>query len=202
MIPLHPISRPLSRPSSRPLLRPSTALALLVALGAAGCGTTTAVGSRVGDAINSIGSIVTPYKVEIVQGNLITKEQTTALQQGMTREQVRFVLGSPLVASTFHADRWDYVFRMERQGVQTQARKMAVFFKGDTLERVEAEAMPGEVEFVASIVSDRKLGAAPSLSASAEQLRAFAQANPAPALPAAVASAPSRTYPPLEGPGR
>jgi outer membrane protein assembly factor BamE len=53
---------------------------------------------------------ITPYKVDVIQGNFVSKEQVEQLRPGMTRDQVKATLGTPLMASLFHADRWDYVF--------------------------------------------------------------------------------------------
>ena len=94
-------------------------------------------------------SVVTPYKIDILQGNVVTREQIQALKTGMPREQVRDILGSPLLASVFHADRWDYVFTLRRQGQEPQRRRVAVFFKGEALDRFEADELPTEAEFVA-----------------------------------------------------
>lgn len=146
---------------------------------------------------------ITPYKVDIVQGNFVSKEQVEALKPGMPRGQVREVLGTPLLASVFHADRWDYVFTFKRQGVAPQERKLTVFFKGDALERFEGDEMPTEAEFVAQLDAGRKNLKTPVLEASEESLKKFAPA-PKPAAPAApVPDAPlPATYPPLEPPSR
>ena len=88
--------------------------------------------------------MITPYKVEVVQGNFISKEQVEALQPGMSREQVRQILGTPLVSSVFHGDRWDYVFTIKRKGVEAQRRQLTVFFKEDRMDRVEGDPMPSE----------------------------------------------------------
>jgi outer membrane protein assembly factor BamE len=156
---------------------------------------------------------ITPYKVDVVQGNFISKEQVEALKPGMTRAQVKDVLGTPLLASIFHADRWDYVFTLKRQGVEPQSLKYTVFFKGDVLERSEGDTMPSESEFIAKLDSRRKLGTVPVLEASEEQLKNAAAKAPstipnarAPAAPstsgAASVGAPSAAYPPLESPLR
>ena len=55
---------------------------------------------------------ITPYRVEVVQGNFSSREQVEALRPGMNRQQVREVLGTPLLTSVFHADRWDFVFTL------------------------------------------------------------------------------------------
>jgi outer membrane protein assembly factor BamE len=154
---------------------------------------------------------ITPYKVDVVQGNFISKEQVEALKPGMTRVQVKDVLGTPLMASVFHADRWDYVFTLKRQGVEPQSLKYTVYFKGDVLERSEGDAMPSEAEFISRLDSRRKLGAVPVLEATEEQLKNAASKGPSKspaASPGAVTSgaaavgAPSAAYPPLEGPSR
>ena len=150
----------------------------------------------------SIGSMVTPYKIDIQQGNVVTREQAQALQPGMSRLQVRDILGSPLLTSVFHADRWDYVFTFKRQGQPPQQRKLVVFFKGEVMERFEGDELPTEAEFVASLDVRRKSDTPPVLQATEEQLKAFqernAKAAPAPTAPAVV---PGTTYPPLETPG-
>ena len=99
----------------------------------------------------SLADAITLYKPEVVQGNFVSKEQVAALQPGMTRLQVRDILGTPLVTSLFHDDRWDYVFTLKRPGVELQTRKLAVFFQGDRFERAEGDEMPTESEFVATL---------------------------------------------------
>ena len=85
---------------------------------------------------------VTPYRIDIQQGNYITQEMVSQLKPGMSREQVRFVLGTPLLADIFHADRWDYVYyRDPRVGAREQ-RRIAVFFSDDKLVRVEGDVKP------------------------------------------------------------
>lgn len=146
-------------------------------------------------ASNRMVSVITPYKIDIVQGNFVSREQAAALKEGMSRLQVRDILGTPLLVSIFHADRWDYVFTFKRQGVEPQARRVTVFFNGDSLTRVEADALPSEAEFVASLDSGRKAGPVPVLEMSEDSLKATAvaaqpAAKPLPPLPA--------SYPPLE----
>ena len=144
---------------------------------------------------------LTPYRSDVVQGNFISSEQVAQLKPGLSRLQVRNLLGTPLVASVFHADRWDYVFSIRRGSGETRMYRYAVFFQGDSLQRFEGDAMPSEAEFIAQLDVRRKLGAVPTLQASQEQLRAAAAAAPpAPAAAPPVAAAPPPTaYPPLEG---
>ena len=142
--------------------------------------------------------LVTPYKVEVVQGNVVTREQAQALQPGMARAQVVDILGTPLLASVFHADRWDYVFTLQRQGQAVQRRRFTVHFQGDVLERFEGDELPTEAEFVSSLDTRRRVEKEPVLQATPEQLEAFRRANPPkpetppPAVPA------NKIYPPLE----
>jgi len=165
----------------------------------ASCSSTTLSGSSV----NPVNWI-TPYKVDVIQGNFVSKEQVSQLQAGMTREQVKALLGTPLMASLFHADRWDYVFTLKRQGVAPQSFKYTLFFKGDQLERFSGDDMPSEAEFIANLSTKRKLGKVPVLEATEEQLKAAEKTSAAPAAdPAADAlpvAAPTGVYPPLESP--
>jgi outer membrane protein assembly factor BamE len=172
-------------------------LAVAAAIMVAGCGS-------FDRASRGIVGAVTPYKVEVVQGNFVSREQVAALKPGMSRQQVRDILGTPLVTDIFHADRWDYVFTLRQQGVLKQERRLAVFFKGETFDRVEGDEMPTEAEFVATLDNKRKDAKVPVLEASEESLKAFTAANKSPApVPEAPAAAPaSASYPPLEAPSR
>ena len=139
---------------------------------------------------------VSPYRFDRVQGNVITREQLAALKAGMPRAVVRDILGTPLLTSVFHADRWDYVFSFRRQGAESQLRRVTLFFKGDTLDRFEADDLPTEAEFVATLKSLPTEGKLPPMEASKESLEKFPATNPAPTAPAT--SRPSTDYPPLE----
>jgi outer membrane protein assembly factor BamE len=82
------------------------------------------------------------YKLDINQGNYITQDQVDKLKQGMTKQQVRTVLGTPLVTSAFRENRWDYVYEFRRQGVTQEHRTFAVFFAEDKLARWEGDELP------------------------------------------------------------
>lgn len=145
---------------------------------------------------------LTPYRPDVVQGNFISSEQVAQLRSGMSRLQVRNLLGTPLVSSLFHGDRWDYVFSLQRRGGEVRLYRYAVFFQGDALTRFEGDAMPSEAEFVAQIDSRRKLGPVPALEATPEQLKAAEAKAPRKAdlpPPAAPVLPPATSYPPLEG---
>ncbi len=138
------------------------------------------------------------YIPEVVQGNFISREQKEFLKPGLSRQQVKEVLGTPLVASVFHDQRWDYVFTIRRQGVKPQSFTLNVWFKGDVLDRVTGDDLPSETEFVTQLVAKKAGLKVPVLEAKEEDLRKFpvpvrkADPAPAPALPL-----PS-SYPPLE----
>ncbi len=145
-----------------------------------------------------VGSMITPYKMEIVQGNVITNEQATMIKPGLSRAQVRDVLGSPLLADPFHAARWDYVFTIRRQGAEPQVRRVIVLFKDDKLESIDTGGpLPAEREFITSIATFRDTSTPPSLALTEEQLKALpVPVKPPP--PEPVPPAPQRSYPPLE----
>lgn len=144
-----------------------------------------------------IAGIVSPYRVDIVQGNVVTSEQLALIKPGMLRAQVRDILGTVLLASVFHADRWDYVFTLKQQGVASQSRKVTIFFNGDVVDHVDAEALPTEAQFVATLKSPSLPGSIPSLEASEESLKKFPPPKPG-VIPPAPTIAPV-DYPPLEG---
>lgn len=169
-------------------------LAAVAAL--AGCSSAPSMGD--------LGNMVTPYRIDIVQGNVVTREQAAALRPGMPREQVRDILGTPLLTSVFHADRWDYVFTFRRQGQETQRRKLAVFFREGVLERVEADELPTESEFVSSLDVKTRLGKPVPLEATEEQLQRFQERNrptQTNASPSEPVGQPPASYPPLEPAG-
>jgi len=147
---------------------------------------------------DSFLGVITPYKVEIVQGNVITKEQAALVKPGMTRSQVRDVLGSPLLADVFHANRWDYVFTIRRQGAEPQNRKVVALFEGDALKTLDTGGeLPAEHDFVASIDTFKTSRNAPPLELTPDEAKAL----PVPAKPAIVEAepiGPTRDYPPLE----
>jgi outer membrane protein assembly factor BamE len=85
---------------------------------------------------------ITPYKMDIQQGNFVSQEMVAQLKPGMTREQVRFILGTPLVADIFHADRWDYVYWREAPNGKREERRVALFFSADNkLERIAGDVV-------------------------------------------------------------
>lgn len=173
-------------PTFRPFGRWFVLFALGVSLG--GCGSFSGSWSQ---------DTFKPYVPEVVQGNFVSKEQRQALRPGMPRAQVRDILGTPLIASVFHADRWDYAFSIQRQGVAPQNFRLTVYFKGDALDQVDSDELPSESEFAGRLAGTKVNVKVPPLQASEEALQKFA--TPKPSVPAVRPAAvlPSQ-YPPLE----
>lgn len=143
-----------------------------------------------------------PYVPEVVQGNFVSREQLQALRTGMPRAQVRDILGTPLVSSLFHADRWDYAFSIRRQGLPPQSYRMTVHFQGEQLSRIEHDELPSESEFVGLLARKSTARALPVLQATPQDLQRLAPAKPAPAASAQLPEPLPSRYPPLEAPAR
>lgn len=92
----------------------------------------------------AVPQIVKPYRITIQQGNYLTREMVQQLKPGMTREQVRYILGTPLLTDIFHADRWDYVFYREAPGGKREQRNVSVLFEDGKLTRVLGDLLPSE----------------------------------------------------------
>ncbi|MGB9149686.1 MAG: outer membrane protein assembly factor BamE [Burkholderiales bacterium] len=86
-------------------------------------------------------SYFAPYKIDIQQGNIVAQEDAEKLKAGMTRSEVKNLIGTPLVADIYHADRWDYVYRMRRGWTVEPQRKLTVTFEKDVLTRIEGEGL-------------------------------------------------------------
>jgi len=84
------------------------------------------------------------YKIDIQQGNVVTQDMIDQLRPGMTRRQVRFIMGNPLLTDTFHADRWDYLYSLQPGGGERQQERVSVIFNGnDQLVSLSGDFMPG-----------------------------------------------------------
>ncbi|PRF71662.1 outer membrane protein assembly factor BamE [Burkholderia multivorans] len=117
----------------------------------AGCSSYDSVTQRIAQSI-------TPYRITVVQGNFVSQEKAAQLQTGMTREQVRALLGTPLLTDMFHADRWDYLFYFKRGSTSVvQQRDLVLTFSGDRLASwTGAENLPSELDLLADIDGDRR----------------------------------------------
>lgn len=89
----------------------------------------------------AIDSMVSPYRIDIRQGNYVDQAMVAQLRKGMTRDQVRFVLGSPLVVDMFRENRWDYVYVYTQGWGEPQSRKLSLFFVDDLLESVDGDVV-------------------------------------------------------------
>lgn len=78
----------------------------------------------------------TPYKIDIQQGNFLDEAMVDKLKVGMTRTQVKFIMGTPLVTDVFHANRWDYIYTYRKNGKLTEQRRVVLYFNGDVLEKI------------------------------------------------------------------
>lgn len=92
-----------------------------------------------------VGCTLTTYKMDIQQGNVVTQEMVSKLRPGMTRSQVKFVMGTPLVSDPFHTERWDYFYEFIKGGKPKDQRRLTLIFDKDQLQKVlgDADAAPG-----------------------------------------------------------
>lgn len=140
---------------------------------------------------------VTPYRIEIVQGNVVTREQVARIKPGLTRAQVRDILGTPLLTDPFFGHRWDYLFTLRRDGLAPQRRSVVAWFDGDRLRSIDAPDLPSERDFVKTIGVLRRTPEPRVLELTQEQRKALPVPAPGAAAPAAEVATPARTYPPL-----
>ena len=114
----------------------------------AGCQTMSSVGSGLSSGVSTVAgwapSFLGPYRPDVHQGNIITKEMVEQLRLGMAREQVRFLLGTPLLTSEFHKDRWDYAYYLNPRKGPVQNRRLTVYFNDNKLDRFNSDEMPEE----------------------------------------------------------
>lgn len=180
-------------------MRPALVSSLLAATLLAGaCSAYDSTSRKVAEAI-------TPYRINIVQGNFVSREAAAQLREGMTRDQVRFLLGTPLLQDVFHGDRWDYYFSFRRGSTPVvQSRKFTVFFEGNKLVKWQGDELPSEYELIAEIDGmkaaqrNQKIGIVTGGAAAAAASQPAATPAPASAPEAAPAA---ETTPPASEPG-
>ena len=85
---------------------------------------------------------IKPYKMDIQQGNVVTSKMMLQLKPGMTKSQVRFIMGTPLIQDGFHPDRWDYFYQMRKAGKIIEQRRVIMEFENDALKRVRGDVIP------------------------------------------------------------
>jgi outer membrane protein assembly factor BamE len=83
-----------------------------------------------------------PYQMDIQQGNVVTSKMMLQLRPGMTKSQVRFIMGTPLIQDSFHSNRWDYFYQMRHEGKVIEQRRVILEFENDALVRVRGDVIP------------------------------------------------------------
>lgn len=131
----------------------------------AGCSTYDSLTQRIAQSI-------TPYRITVVQGNFVSKEAAAQMQVGMSRAQVKQLLGTPLLTDMFHADRWDYVFYFKRGSASVvQQRDFVIMFAGDRVASWSGgDDLPSNLELLAEIDGDKagkKKAAVPAVASGA-----------------------------------
>lgn len=189
-------------------MRPTLVVSLLAAALLAGaCSAYDSTSRKVANAI-------TPYRINIVQGNFVSREAASQLREGMTREQVKFLLGTPLLTDVFHANRWDYVFSFRRgNAAVVQQRRYTVVFDGDRLVKFSGDELPSEYELIAEIdgmkkaLKDQTPGKISTSAAAAAEPQTTVEnfvprqaQQPAAEAAAGAGSAPAATAPAAEAP--
>ncbi len=134
-----------------------------------------------------VPQIVTPYRIDIQQGNFVTQDMVDKLAVGQTRDQVRFILGTPLLTDVFHANRWDYVFRSSRGWNEPERRRLVIYFDADSrVTRWETDIPPPPAT---SGAPDKPAPSAPVAGPSVSDVRPPAGSSPSGASAASAAPA-------------
>lgn len=99
----------------------------------------------------------TPYKIEIRQGNLITQDMRSKIKVGMTQSQVKAALGAPLINDIYHADRWDYLYRLDTKGNTVDNQRLTLYFKNGALASID-DATPLKSNAAATTTQEQSNG--------------------------------------------
>lgn len=112
------------------------ASACLVTLALSGCSST--------NQSSSLGFLSFPgvYRIDVQQGNIITQDMVDQLRPGMTKRQVQFVMGTPLIQDTFTPDRWDYIYSLQPGGKKRKQKSISLYFEDDALTHFEGDFIP------------------------------------------------------------
>lgn len=102
---------------------------------------------------NKFLGIFTPYRITIQQGNFVSEEMASQLKEGMSREQVRFVLGTALLTDMFHSDRWDYIFRLQKPSGELITSRVTVYFTNSLVSKIERGELPNEKDYLIRITN-------------------------------------------------
>ncbi len=101
-----------------------------------------------------VGDLPFVHKIDIQQGNVVTQEMLAQLQPGMDKKKVNFVMGSPVIMDTFHADRWDYLYTFQPGDGRAERRRITLVFEDDKLARVEGDIVPAAGRLVVDTRQD------------------------------------------------
>jgi outer membrane protein assembly factor BamE len=91
------------------------------------------------------------YKLDIHQGNVASQEMVDQLRPGMTKRQVAFIMGTPLLADPFHDDRWDYLYSNQPGGEPRVQRNVTLVFKEDELTGLQGDFRPGNLPSIEAV---------------------------------------------------
>jgi outer membrane protein assembly factor BamE len=100
--------------------------------------------------------VFSPYRPDIQQGNFVSEEMLKQLKVGQTRDQVKFILGTPLLTDAFHSSRWDYPFYLARGNGELTTSRVTLYFKDDKVERIDGGNLPTEREYIARLIGISK----------------------------------------------
>ncbi len=104
--------------------------------------------------------LLTPHKLEIRQGNLITPEMLARVKVGMTQQQVKTMLGTPLLNDPLHANRWDYIYRFSQEGKLVEEKRLSLYFENDSLKQIDdksPEKIAAKADEVEPLKKDNQL---------------------------------------------
>jgi outer membrane protein assembly factor BamE len=100
--------------------------------------------------------VFSPYRPDIQQGNFVSQEMLAQLKVGQSRDQVKFILGTPLLTDAFHADRWDYPFYLARGDGELTTSRVTVYFKDNLVARIDGGNLPTEREYISRLIGISK----------------------------------------------
>lgn len=87
---------------------------------------------------------VKPYKLDVQQGNVVTSKMLLQLRPGMSKSQVRYIMGTPLIQDSFHGNRWDYFYQLREGGKVVEQRRVILDFENEQLKSVRGDVIPSE----------------------------------------------------------
>lgn len=114
----------------------------IFAVSMAGCASNSSESSWSEGLSNYVPGFIKPYRQDIQQGNIVTQEEADRLRIGMSKDQVRFILGTPLLNDPFHSDRWDYLFFLDKANGEVTRSRYTVIFDNGALTRHGGENVP------------------------------------------------------------